>query len=159
MQKSLIVESVKETEKIGVILGENSFSSGVICLTGDLGAGKTALSQSIGRGIGVEEYITSPSFAILHEYNGRIPFYHMDFYRLGSSDEVIDLGFEDHFYGDGLCVIEWFERAEELIPEDHLKISITHLDERRREFQFAYLSESLWAKVVEQIFEEVAQNG
>ncbi len=157
MQKSLIIESLAETEKVGLVLGKRGFVSGVICLEGDLGAGKTTLSQFIGLGVGVEEHITSPSFAILHEYIGRIPFYHMDFYRLSSCDEVIDLGFEDYFYGEGLCVIEWFIRAEELIPEDRLKISIISLDEKRRKFIFDYSQQGKWHDIIEEVIREVEQ--
>lgn len=144
------ISSLNETEKIGLLLGQQSFSTGVICLEGDLGAGKTTLTQFIARGLEVDEkeYVTSPSFAILHEYNGRIPLYHMDLYRLGSSDELIELGFEEYFYGNGLTVIEWPSRGGELIPEDNLKITLINTDENKREMFFECTMESRWHNVV-----------
>jgi tRNA threonylcarbamoyladenosine biosynthesis protein TsaE len=116
-----------DTERFGRILGENVQSSDVICLDGDLGAGKTTLVQAIARGLGVggDCYVTSPSFSILHEYSGRLPLYHMDFYRLGDAGEVEDLGFEEYFYGTGVCVIEWSVRATELLPETRLSLDLS----------------------------------
>ena len=98
-----------DTEKFGILLGMAASPGDVICLDGDLGAGKTTLTQGIAKGLEVPEgcYVTSPSFAILHEYSGRIPLYHMDFYRLTGSAEIEDLGFEEYFYMSGLTVIEW----------------------------------------------------
>lgn len=147
---SVVIESIAQTEKVGLLLGRESFESGVICLEGDLGAGKTTLTQFIARGLEIDknEYVTSPSFAILHEYKGRIPLYHMDLYRLGSGDELIELGFEDFFYGDGLCVIEWSSRGEDLIPEDNLKITIKTIDENKRELILECAMESRWHNVV-----------
>jgi tRNA threonylcarbamoyladenosine biosynthesis protein TsaE len=106
----------------------------VICLDGDLGAGKTALSQAIARGLGVPDncYVTSPSFAILHEYEGRIPMYHMDFYRLQDAGEVEDLGFEEYFYLDGLTVIEWSTRALEILPKERMILTIVQNDDLSR---------------------------
>ncbi len=99
----------------------------VICLDGDLGAGKTALTQEIAKGLEVPSscYVTSPTFSILQEYPGRMPLYHMDFYRLSDEIEVIDLGFEEYFYLEGLTVIEWSERAGSLIPDSRLLLKIT----------------------------------
>ncbi len=147
---SVIIESLAQTEKVGLLLGREGFASGVICLEGDLGAGKTTLTQFIATGIEVDknEYVTSPSFAILHEYLGRIPLYHMDLYRLGSGDELIELGFEEYFYGDGLCVIEWPSRGEDLIPEDNLKITLKNISENKRELIFECTMESRWHNVV-----------
>lgn len=118
--------SLWETEKFGYMLGAHASPGDVICLDGDLGAGKTTLSQAIARGLKVPAdcYVTSPSFAILHEYPGRIPMYHMDFYRLGDATEVFDLGFEEYFYLVGLTVIEWSKRAEEILPRQRLSLFI-----------------------------------
>ncbi len=95
--------NLSDTEKLGRLLGEMALPGDVICLDGDLGAGKTALSQAIARGLEVPDscYVTSPSFAIMHEYEGRLPMYHMDFYRLQDAGEVEDLGFEEYFYLTG----------------------------------------------------------
>ncbi len=120
------LKNLLDTEKLGRLLGEMAGPGEVICLDGDLGAGKTALSQAIAKGLKVPEncYVTSPSFAILHEYEGRIPMYHMDFYRLHDVGEVIDLGFEEYFYLSGLTVIEWSKRALEILPEERLSLEI-----------------------------------
>lgn len=120
------LNNLSDTEKLGRLLGSLATPGDVICLDGDLGAGKTALSQAIARGLGVPDncYVTSPSFAILHEYEGRIPMYHMDFYRLEDAGEVEDLGFEEYFYLDGLTVIEWSTRALEILPEERMILTI-----------------------------------
>ncbi len=120
------LKNLSDTEKLGRYLGKTAVAGDVICLDGDLGAGKTTLSQAIARGLELPAncYVTSPSFAILHEYEGRIPLYHMDFYRLEGVDEVLDLGFEEYFYQSGLTVIEWSKRAIEVLPEERLSLEI-----------------------------------
>jgi tRNA threonylcarbamoyladenosine biosynthesis protein TsaE len=128
------INNLDDTLKLGTLLGRLAGPGDVICLDGDLGAGKTALSQAIARGLGVPEtcYVTSPSFAILHEYQGRIPMYHMDFYRLQDSGEVEDLGFDEYFYLAGLTVIEWSIRAVDLLPDERLILVITQSDDLSR---------------------------
>ncbi len=120
------LNTLGDTEKLGQLLGNLAAPGDVICLDGDLGAGKTSLSQAIARGLQVPDtcYVTSPSFAILHEYEGRLPMYHMDFYRLQDAGEVEDLGFEEYFYFAGLTVIEWSDRAEEILPDERLTLRI-----------------------------------
>ena len=120
------LNNLGDTEKLGRLLGHLAAPGDVICLDGDLGAGKTALSQAIARGLEVPEncYVTSPSFAILHEYHGRMPMYHMDFYRLQDAGEVEDLGFEEYFYLEGLTVIEWSTRALEILPDERMILTI-----------------------------------
>ncbi|EKD40437.1 MAG: hypothetical protein ACD_75C00054G0004 [uncultured bacterium] len=115
-----------DTEKLGFLLGQSAVPGDVICLDGDLGAGKTTLSQAIARGLEVPAdcYVTSPSFAMLHEYEGRIPMYHMDFYRLHDEVEVLDLGFDEYFYLAGLTVIEWSRRAEPILPKERLSLEL-----------------------------------
>ncbi len=114
------------TVAFGKKIGQQARPGDVITLSGDLGAGKTTLTQAIGLGLQVPQecYITSPTFSLLHEYPGRIPLYHMDLYRLGGEDEVAELGFEDYIYGTGLTVIEWPNRLGELFPDDYLNIDI-----------------------------------
>lgn len=127
METNLIqLNNLADTEKLGRLLGDFAETGDVICLDGDLGAGKTTISQAIARGLQVPEscYVTSPSFAILHEYGGRIPMYHMDFYRLQDAAEVEDLGFEEYFYLDGLTVIEWSRRAVEILPNERMSLEI-----------------------------------
>ncbi len=136
---SIRIKTIQETERIGEILGRKAIGGDVLCLRGDLGAGKTTLTQSIARGLEVPKkyYVSSPSFTILHEYSGRIPLYHMDFYRLSGSDEVIDLGFEELFYLDGLTVIEWPERAEDILPERRIDIDIRLEEDEERILSFS----------------------
>ena len=133
-EKRLVLDNLAATERFGRMLGEVAVGGDILCLDGELGAGKTTLVQAIARGleVGGEYYVTSPSFAILHEYPGRIPLYHMDFYRLQGSGEVIDLGFEEYFYGSGLTVIEWAERAGEILPEERLSLCLQGHDQDRR---------------------------
>lgn len=107
--------SVIETRRLGQALGKLLIPGDIILLEGDLGAGKTALTQGIGKGLGVSVVINSPTFTILKEYTGRLPLYHFDLYRIDDPEEVYALGFEDYFTGDGVCVIEWAERGA---PED-----------------------------------------
>ena len=120
------LHSLGLTEKLGRLLGNLAAPGDVICLEGDLGAGKTALAQAIARGLEVPDdcYVTSPSFALVHEYLGRLPMYHMDFYRLQDGAEAEDLGFAEYFFLSGLSVIEWSSRAQEILPEERL---ILHL--------------------------------
>ena len=124
-EKTMILHSEQEVTEHGIRLGEEAMPGQVIALTGDLGAGKTTLTKAIARGLGVSEMITSPTFTIVKEYrSGRLPLFHFDVYRIGDIDEMYELGYEEYFYGDGLCVIEWADLIEELIPEDALRISI-----------------------------------
>jgi len=130
----LYLHDLQETSGFARQLAKLSKPGDVICLDGDLGAGKTALTQQIAKGLDVPDscYITSPSFAILQEYPGRIPLYHMDFYRLADETEVEDLGFEEFFYLSGLTVIEWSVRAGSLIPRYRLSLQITIEDDLTR---------------------------
>jgi len=131
---NFIIPSPAQTDALGFLIGSMGVPGDIICLGGDLGAGKTTLTQSIARGAGVspDEYVTSPTFTIMHEYTGRIPVYHMDLYRIGSADDVIELGLEDYMLGDGMCVIEWYERAREIIPDSRLLIELTNTGEVSR---------------------------
>jgi len=126
--------NLQETAAFGRQLARLAKAGDVICLDGDLGAGKTALTQQIAKGLEVPSscYVTSPSFTILQEYPGRIPLYHMDFYRLSDESEVADLGFEEFFYLSGLTVIEWSVRAGSLIPDSRLLLKMTIDDDLGR---------------------------
>jgi tRNA threonylcarbamoyladenosine biosynthesis protein TsaE len=141
---TIYLKSLVETVRFGEKLGELALPGDMICLEGDLGAGKTTLTQAIARGLRVPDscYVTSPSFAILHEYPGRIPLYHMDFYRLHDVSEIEDLGFEEYFYLLGLTVIEWPERAGDLLPANRLRLRIENSGECSRSVHYAY--SSLW---------------
>lgn len=121
------IKNERETEKFGVELGRRAGAGDIIALTGDLGTGKTALAKSIAKGLGVTETITSPTFNIVREYrSGRLPLYHFDVYRIADPEEMFELGYEEYFYGDGICVIEWADIIEELIPESAMKIRLRY---------------------------------
>jgi tRNA threonylcarbamoyladenosine biosynthesis protein TsaE len=137
---------------MGILLGKVAEPGDIITLSGTLGAGKTALTQAIGRGLGVDSriYITSPTFSLLHEYQARIPLYHMDLYRLGSEEEIESLGFPEYFYGQGLTVIEWPERLGSLMPVEKLHIELVISGETSRTAQLKAHGE-LWQKKVADI--------
>lgn len=127
------LNSLKDTEEFGKRLGSFLKKGDILCLNGDLGAGKTTLTKSIGLGLGVDEYITSPTFALINEYDGRLKVYHFDVYRLENIDELDDLGFDEYFFGDGVCIIEWAEKIENMLPEEIIVLNISKgekLDER-----------------------------
>ena len=153
---SIELLTLKHTENLGSILGKIAEPGDVITLAGTLGAGKTALTQTIGRGLGVDPqiYITSPTFSLLHEYKGRIPLYHMDLYRLGSEEEIESLGFPEYFYSQGLTVIEWPERLGNLMPAERLHIELVISGEVSRIARLHAHGE-LWEKKVADIISMV----
>ncbi|NLI66515.1 MAG: tRNA (adenosine(37)-N6)-threonylcarbamoyltransferase complex ATPase subunit type 1 TsaE [Tissierellia bacterium] len=127
------INGLKETEDFGIKLGRLLEPGDIVCLNGELGAGKTTMTKSIGIGLGVEEYITSPTFTLINQYRGRMPVYHFDVYRLENVEELYDLGFDEYFFGNGVCIIEWAEKIERMLPEDRLVIDIKNgknIDER-----------------------------
>jgi tRNA threonylcarbamoyladenosine biosynthesis protein TsaE len=131
---SFISGSPEETLQFGRMLGGLARPGDVYLLFGQLGAGKTCLTQGIARGLGSNEYATSPTFVLMREIAGRLNLYHIDFYRLDNLEEIADLGLDDYFYGDGVCVVEWSEKAAGLLPTEHLEIRITYLGETERRF-------------------------
>ncbi len=149
------LRNLLETEKFGEAFGHFAEPGDVLCLDGDLGAGKTTLSQAIAKGLEVPVncYVTSPSFAIMHEYQGRIPMYHMDFYRLQDYTEVIDLGFEEYFYLSGLTIIEWSERAKEILPAKKLLLNLQIYNENMRTIECS-IGDSHWLERMYKICDE-----
>ncbi|WP_415930428.1 tRNA (adenosine(37)-N6)-threonylcarbamoyltransferase complex ATPase subunit type 1 TsaE [Zhenpiania hominis] len=116
--RKLILKNEDETRAFGLELGASLRKGDIVALIGDLGTGKTALTKYIAEGLGIRETITSPTFTIVQEYRqGRLPLYHFDVYRIGDPEEMYELGYEEYFYGDGVCVIEWADLIEELLPE------------------------------------------
>lgn len=124
MDHTIISESPEKTYALGRVLGGLLSAGDVVCLNGDLGAGKTRFAQGVAMGLGIREGVTSPTFTLINEYNGRLPFYHMDVYRLGGPGEMSDLGYEEYFYGSGVTLVEWAELVEDLLPRERLDISI-----------------------------------
>ena len=117
--------SEKETRALGEELGRQAVPGSLYTLTGDLGTGKTVFTQGFARGLGITEHVNSPTFTIVQEYDGgRLPFYHFDVYRTGDLEEMDEIGYEDYFYGDGVCLIEWAELIEELLPPERTAIRI-----------------------------------
>ena len=128
----IISYSPEQTQKIGVRIGEIALPGDIFLLTGDLGAGKTCLTQGIAWGLGIKEYAASPSFVVIRELQGRLPLYHIDFYRLDHLEEIAELGLDDYLYGNGVCVLEWAEKGLNLLPEEHLLIEIGYLSDTER---------------------------
>ena len=112
------LRNLQGSKNFGIILGKLLKAGDILCLNGDLGAGKTTLSKYIGLGLGVEDYITSPTFNLIKEYKGRLTMYHFDVYRLEGVDDLYDLGFDEYFYGNGVCIIEWANKIQEILPEE-----------------------------------------
>ena len=121
----LHVDSEEQTLNLGQVIGKNLVPGMVICLKGELGAGKTTLTKGIVKGFGIDSNATSPTFTIINEYAGEYKLYHIDTYRIESLDEMIDLGVEDYLPArDGVTVVEWPELIEDLLPEDKLSVTI-----------------------------------
>ena len=113
--------SPKETYALGEKIGREALPGQVYTLNGDLGVGKTVFTQGVAAGLGIQEPVNSPTFTIVQVYEeGRMPFYHFDVYRIGDVEEMEEIGYQDYFYGEGLCMIEWAQLIEEIIPENAL---------------------------------------
>jgi len=149
---SFKLSSLERTIRFGGLLGTIVDPGDVITLAGSLGAGKTALTQAIARGLGVDPgiYVTSPTFSLLHEYQGRIPLYHIDLYRLAGEDEIESLGFTEYFHGNGLTVIEWPERLGSLMPPERLHVELIISGETSRTANLTGYGD-LWQKKVADI--------
>jgi len=117
--------SPEETYNIGVEFGKKLSPGAIVCFYGDLGVGKTTCIKGICSGLRASQHVTSPTFTLINEYDGRLPIYHFDFYRLGSADETLDMGLDEYFNGDGVCLIEWPEIVESLIPSTHFEFYLS----------------------------------
>jgi tRNA threonylcarbamoyladenosine biosynthesis protein TsaE len=131
-QPEITTRSPEETQQFGTRLGELARPGDVLLLVGKLGAGKTCLVQGIARGLGIKEYAASPSFVVVRELYGRLPLYHMDFYRLENLEEIADLGLDDYLYGQGVSVVEWAEKGLSLLPPEHLLIEMSYISDNER---------------------------
>ncbi len=121
----MISRSPEETFALGEQMGREAAPGKVYCLNGDLGVGKTVFTQGFSKGLGIEEPVNSPTFTILQVYDeGRMPLYHFDVYRLGDPEEIEEIGYEEYFFGEGVCLVEWPERIEDYIPEGAVTITI-----------------------------------
>ncbi len=118
-------KSCEETFALGEMLGRKASAGQIYALIGDLGTGKTLFTQGVARGLGIKGPVNSPTFTVLQVYDdGRIPFYHFDVYRIENAEEMEEIGYEDCFYGQGICLIEWADLIEELLPESYVRITI-----------------------------------
>ena len=126
--------SAEETQILGRRLGRLGRPGDVICLEGELGSGKTCLAQGIGLGLGHQSRVTSPSFTLINEHRaaGELPLYHIDLYRLEGREEALGIGIQEYLYNDGVCVVEWAERASEIMPAQRLWIKLKHAGENQR---------------------------
>ena len=117
--------SAEETFALGKQCGQKAAAGQVYCLYGDLGVGKTVFTQGVAAGLGITEPVSSPTFTIVQVYEeGRLPFYHFDVYRIGDIEEMEEIGYDDYFFGQGICLIEWADLIEEILPEKLIKVTI-----------------------------------
>lgn len=128
-----VTQSPEETELLGFRLAEKLHPGDVIAFRGDLGAGKTAFTRGLARGLGINEPVTSPTYTVVNEYlSGRMPLFHFDMYRLGSSDELFDIGWEDYLVRGGICAVEWSENVHDAM-EDAIVVDIIRLSDTQRQ--------------------------
>lgn len=133
----IIIETTnaEETFQLGVKIGEQARPGEIYTLNGDLGVGKTVFTQGVARGLGIEEPVNSPTFTIVQVYEeGKMPFYHFDVYRIGDIEEMEEIGYDDYFFGNGVCLIEWAELIQELLPKQIISVTI----EKNQEKGFDY---------------------
>jgi tRNA threonylcarbamoyladenosine biosynthesis protein TsaE len=145
----ILVADLAETERLGRKLGALFFPGAVVALIGQLGAGKTHFVRAMAEGLGVRNpaAVNSPTFVLIQEYPARLPIYHFDAYRLKSSREFADLGVEEYFHSDGVCLVEWADLVLDVLPPERLEIRITVIDELKRRFDFNATGESYQALV------------
>lgn len=134
--------SAKETFETGFSIGQKAAAGQIICLTGDLGVGKTVFTQGFAEGLGISEPISSPTFTIVQEYHdGRLPLYHFDVYRIGDVSEMDEIGYEEYFFSDGVCLVEWGNLITELLPDDTMYITIQKNPEKGFDYRMITINE------------------
>ncbi|HBM79938.1 MAG TPA: tRNA (adenosine(37)-N6)-threonylcarbamoyltransferase complex ATPase subunit type 1 TsaE [Clostridiaceae bacterium] len=148
--------SPEDTEKIGMCLGSCAKKGYIICLIGDLGVGKTQFTKGIAKGLGVKDYVTSPTFTIINEYIGRLPIYHFDVYRIKSIEEMYDIGYEEFFYGDGVTIIEWADMIDEILPPDRINVTISK--DALQGINFRDIKVESAGKMYEGLFRDILEN-
>ena len=143
VESILDIADLAETESFGRRLGERLFPSAVVALVGTLGAGKTHLVRAVAEGLGANPAaVSSPTFVLIQEYDGRLPIFHFDAYRLGSVREFAELGAAEYFDGNGVCLVEWADKVGPVLPAEHLRIEIEVVDENRRRFRLRAIGQS-----------------
>lgn len=134
-----ISNSREDTLKIAKEFAKSVKKGDIICLNGDLGAGKTAFVSGFSKGLGFDGYVSSPTFALINEYNGEIPIYHFDVYRIGECEEMFEIGLDEYLFGDGVCVIEWAERIKELLPDNIVNVDIIKNESLGEDYREIYI--------------------
>ena len=124
-----VSHSTQETEQFGEEVAKSLRGGDVLAFTGSLGMGKTAFTRGLARGLGCRGRVTSPTFTIVNEYDGKTPLFHFDMYRLGSSDELVDIGWDDYLARGGVCAVEWSERVSDALPDDTIYVDIARGEE------------------------------
>lgn len=122
--KQYISNSRQQTEEIAKEFAKTIKRGDIVCLNGDLGAGKTAFTSGFAKGLGYDGYVSSPTFALINEYDAAIPIYHFDVYRIDNIEEADDIGIDDYLFGDGVCIIEWPQRIKDILPDGVINIDI-----------------------------------
>ena len=141
MRVEIVSSSPEQTQAIGRVLGARAQPGDVVLLVGELGAGKTCLAQGILWGLGVDEFARSPTFVMINEYEGRLPLYHIDLYRIDADAEIAELGLDEYLSGEGICVVEWPERSRYAYPLERVEIKLEHIDETTRKLTLTSASE------------------
>lgn len=142
---NILSASAEQTIQLGVRLARHLKKGSIICLQGDLGTGKTTLVKGIARGLKINpEKVNSPTFVIMNSYQGRLPLYHFDLYRLEDIKEIPVIGYEEFLYGDGVCVIEWAERLGALAPKEYLRVELKHKGENERSIDITMVGEQYY---------------
>lgn len=133
MTETFLTHNEQGTLEIATAFAQTLKPGMIVALSGELGAGKTVFARGIARALGVHDKITSPTFTLINEYRGDIMIYHMDFYRLNSIGEILDIGVEDYFFGDGVCLVEWPENMSSRFPEDAVRVTIRYGSDNNRD--------------------------
>ena len=141
MNRSIVkfTKSEEETRRIGRAIGKSLLPGDIICLVGELGAGKTTITQGIAQGLGVGGSVSSASFKLINEYEGQVPVYHFDLFRLDKLSEVEELGYREYFYNQGVTIIEWAEKIKPLWPEERIEIELKIISGNNREIKITNL--------------------
>lgn len=147
----IILDSLEKTKSFGFLLGKLLKGKMVVCLNGDLGAGKTTITKSIARGMGIKAIVTSPTFTIVNEYTGNPNLYHIDTYRLTEGIDTDYLGFDEYFYSDGVTIIEWADKIKNSLPEEYLNINIKVYD-KNREINISHIGKK-YEEIEEKLYE------
>lgn len=150
MAHTLTSSSPEETCRLGEALGKLAEPGDVYSLSGDLGSGKTVFARGVAAGLDVKGRVASPTFTLINEHQGRIPFYHMDVYRLGGPEEMADLGCEEYFYGQGVTLVEWGDLVAGVLPGDRLDISISRTGDESRQITLVPLGQR-YHRLVEEL--------